>query len=92
MDIATTENLENLVRLGQNLLKKPVTQVSVETGQLEPVVHNDQQSLQEETNEEALVRFAKLLSSEKKDRLGRNYSNVSDTESSMAASLLSSCL
>ncbi|KAI3879328.1 hypothetical protein MKX03_031797 [Papaver bracteatum] len=92
MDIATTENLENLVRLGQNLLKKPVTQVSVETGQLEPVVHNDQQSLQEETNEEALVRFAKLLSSEKKDRLGRNYSNVSDTESSMDASLLSSCL
>ncbi|KAI3957186.1 hypothetical protein MKW92_032474 [Papaver armeniacum] len=92
MDIATTENLENLVRLGQNLLKKPVTQVSVETGQLEPVVHNDQQSLQEESNEEALVRFAKLLSNEKKDRLGRNYNNISNTESAMDASLLSSCL
>ncbi|KAI3896208.1 hypothetical protein MKX03_023358 [Papaver bracteatum] len=92
MDIATTENLENLVRLGQDLLKKPVTQVSVETGQLEPVVYNDQQNLQEETNEEALVRFAKLLSSEKKDRLRRNHSNVLDTESAMAASLLSSCL
>ncbi|XP_026443315.1 patatin-like protein 2 [Papaver somniferum] len=92
MDIATKENLENLVRLGQDLLKKPVTQVSVETGQLEPVVHNEQESRQQETNEEALARFAKLLSSERKDRLGRNYSNESDTESAMDASLLSSCL
>ncbi|KAI3879329.1 hypothetical protein MKX03_031798 [Papaver bracteatum] len=92
MDTTTTENLENLVRLGRNLLKKPVTKVSVETGQLEPVVHHDQQNIQEETNEEALVRFAKLLSSEKKDRLGRNYNNVSDTESVMDPSLLSSCL
>ncbi|KAI3910729.1 hypothetical protein MKW92_041313 [Papaver armeniacum] len=92
MDIATTENLENLVSLGQDLLKKPVTQVSVETGQLEPVVHNYQENLQQETNEEALVRFAKLLSSEKKNRLGRNYSNMSDTESAMDASLLSSAL
>ncbi|KAI3891919.1 hypothetical protein MKX03_026327 [Papaver bracteatum] len=88
MDIATKENLECLVRLGQELLKKPITQVSVETGKLEPVlVHNDQENLwHQETNEEALVRFAKLLSSEKKDRLKRNI------DSAMAASFASSGL
>ncbi|KAI3950263.1 hypothetical protein MKX01_016911 [Papaver californicum] len=92
MDLATKENLESLVRVGQELLKKPVTQVSVETGQLEPLVHNDQENLHEETNEEALVRFAKLLSSEKKDRLRRNYGDISDTENPMVAGLASSGL
>ncbi|KAI3961391.1 hypothetical protein MKW92_045622 [Papaver armeniacum] len=88
MDIATKENLECLVRVGQELLKKPITQVSVETGKLEPVlVHNDQENIwHQETNEEALVRFAKLLSSEKKDRLRRNVDNA------MASSFASSGL
>ncbi|XP_026424034.1 patatin-like protein 2 [Papaver somniferum] len=77
IDIATKENLESLVRVGQDLLKKPVTQVSVETGHLEPVVHNDQENLLHlETNQEALVRFAKLLSSETKDRIRRKNSGM----------------
>ncbi|MCL7021450.1 hypothetical protein MKW94_029925 [Papaver nudicaule] len=92
MDIATKENLDNLVRVGEELLKKPVTQVSVNTGALEPVIHDNLG--REETNEEALVRFAKLLSNERKDRLERkDGGDVSeDTESAMAASLASSSL
>ncbi|KAI3935881.1 hypothetical protein MKX01_004608 [Papaver californicum] len=86
MDIATKENLESLVRVGQELLKKPVTQVSVETGELEPMVHDEEENLcHQETNEEALLRIAKLLSSEKKDRL-----RIKD--SAMAASFASSGL
>lgn len=61
MDIATTENMETLVQIGNNLLKKPVSRVNLETGQYEPV-HG------EGTNEEALIRFAYLLSHEKKLR------------------------
>ncbi|KAI3867264.1 hypothetical protein MKW98_001698 [Papaver atlanticum] len=77
MDIATKENLESLVRVGEELLKKPVTQVNVETGHLEPVVHNDQENLlHQETNQEALIRFAKLLSSERKDRIRRKNSGM----------------
>ncbi|KAG5593785.1 hypothetical protein H5410_035017 [Solanum commersonii] len=37
MDIATTENMETLVQIGNNLLKKPVSRVNLETGQYEPV-------------------------------------------------------
>ncbi|MCL7030821.1 hypothetical protein MKW94_024582 [Papaver nudicaule] len=93
MDIATKENLDNLVRVGEELLKKPVTQVSVNTGALEPVIHENLG--REETNEEALVRFAELLSNERKDRLKRSKDNgdvSEDTESAMAASLASSSL
>ncbi|KAK4733556.1 hypothetical protein R3W88_007817 [Solanum pinnatisectum] len=61
MDIATTENMETLVQIGNNLLKKPVSRVNLETGQYEPV-HG------EGTNAEALIRFANLLSHEKKLR------------------------
>lgn len=61
MDIATTENMQALVQIGNNLLKKPVSRVNLETGQFEPV-HR------EGTNEEALIRFANLLSLEKKLR------------------------
>ncbi|XP_055826871.1 patatin-like protein 3 [Solanum dulcamara] len=61
MDIATTENMQALVQIGYNLLKKPVSRINLETGQFEPV-HR------EGTNEEALIRFANLLSLEKKLR------------------------
>ncbi|XP_009626816.1 patatin-like protein 3 isoform X1 [Nicotiana tomentosiformis] len=61
MDIATTKNMQTLVQIGNNLLKKPVSRVNLETGQYEPVQG-------EGTNEEALIRFAKLLSQEKKLR------------------------
>ncbi|XP_058221040.1 patatin-like protein 2 [Rhododendron vialii] len=60
VDIATKENLEDLVKVGENLLKKPVARVNLETGIAE--------SSDQETNEQALQRFAKLLSNEKRLR------------------------
>ncbi|GFS46559.1 phospholipase A 2A [Actinidia rufa] len=60
VDVATKKNLDNLVKVGEGLLKKPVSRVNLETGLVEP---SDQ-----ETNEEALRRFAKILSKEKRLR------------------------
>ncbi|KAJ6337851.1 hypothetical protein OIU76_007518 [Salix suchowensis] len=60
VDIATKENLENLVEVGQKLLKKPVSRVNLETGVYEPI--------DKLTNEEALVKFAKILSRQKQLR------------------------
>ncbi|MBA0798066.1 hypothetical protein Gohar_008701 [Gossypium harknessii] len=60
MDISTKENLENLVKLGKELLKKPVSRVNLETGKFEPVDQG--------TNEEALIRLAEVLSEEKRLR------------------------
>ncbi|CAL8102177.1 unnamed protein product [Prunus armeniaca] len=57
VDNSTKENLENLAKIGEELLKKPVSKVNLETGNIEPSKH--------ETNEQALTRFAKLLSQEK---------------------------
>ncbi|CAA6659449.1 unnamed protein product [Spirodela intermedia] len=56
-DISTEENLENL----------PVSRVNLDTGVYEPVGNG------EGTNEEALTRFAKLLSDERKIRQLRLY-------------------
>ncbi|KAJ9166201.1 hypothetical protein P3X46_020983 [Hevea brasiliensis] len=64
VDIATRDNLENLVKVGERLLKKPVSKVNLETGTFEPTNQG--------TNEEALKRFAKLLSQEKQVRLARS--------------------
>ncbi|XP_077213156.1 patatin-like protein 2 isoform X2 [Tasmannia lanceolata] len=61
VDIATKGNLENLVKIGEELLKKPVSRVNLDNGLVEPVKN-------EGTNEEALIRFAKQLSDEKKLR------------------------
>ncbi|WOL20003.1 patatin-like protein 2 isoform X1 [Canna indica] len=60
VDIATKENLENLVRVGEELLHKPVSRVNLETGDFEPCG--------KETNQEALTRFAMMLSQEQKAR------------------------
>ncbi|KAJ6722451.1 PATATIN [Salix koriyanagi] len=57
VDVATKENLENLVNVGEKLLKKPVSRVNLDTGVFEPA--------DEMTNEEALIKMAKLLSREK---------------------------
>ncbi|XP_062157622.1 patatin-like protein 2 [Alnus glutinosa] len=57
VDVATTKNLDDLVKAGEALLKKPVSRVNLETGIFEVANH--------ETNEEALKRFAKLLSQER---------------------------
>ncbi|KAJ6990215.1 hypothetical protein NC653_018681 [Populus alba x Populus x berolinensis] len=59
VDIATKENLENLVKVGEDLLKSPVSHINLDTGGYEPVKDGG-------TYEEALQRFAKLLSEERK--------------------------
>ncbi|ESW28808.1 hypothetical protein PHAVU_002G019800 [Phaseolus vulgaris] len=61
VDIATTENLNNLVKVGENLLKKTVTRVNLDTGLYEPAPDKG-------TNEEALKRFAKSLSEARKNK------------------------
>ncbi|GAV82040.1 Patatin domain-containing protein [Cephalotus follicularis] len=60
VDIATEENLENLVKVGEKLLKKPVSRVNLERG--------DYESINWKSNEEGLIRLADVLSKEKKIR------------------------
>ncbi|XP_050388325.1 patatin-like protein 2 [Argentina anserina] len=60
VDIATHENLNNLEKVGEELLKKPVSRVNMETGMFEPA--------HQSTNEEALVRVAGILSRERRVR------------------------
>ncbi|KAF9622682.1 hypothetical protein IFM89_032603 [Coptis chinensis] len=64
VDIATTENLMSLVQIGNGLLKRPVSRVNMETGKQEELKG-------EGTNEEALVRFAKKLCNERRQRQGK---------------------
>jgi len=49
IDIATKENMEKLSEIGERLLKKPVSQINLETGLFEPLGDG-------ETNEDALRR------------------------------------
>ncbi|CDP01334.1 unnamed protein product [Coffea canephora] len=76
VDMASDENLQNLVRVGEELLKKPVSRVNLQTGAFEP--------LNKGTNEDALKRLAETLSKEKRlqdvrspnahvAKRGRNY-------------------
>ncbi|EXB86649.1 Patatin group A-3 [Morus notabilis] len=65
VDIATKENLNELVKVGEALLKKPVSRVNLETGVCEPSHHHV-------TNEEALIRVAGILSRERKAREARS--------------------
>ncbi|CAH2042617.1 unnamed protein product, partial [Thlaspi arvense] len=60
VDKATKENMNELVKVGERLLEKPVSRINLETGLVEPC--------DKETNEEALRRFAKILSDEKRVR------------------------
>ncbi|XP_039145324.1 patatin-like protein 2 [Dioscorea cayenensis subsp. rotundata] len=62
VDVSTKENLADLVKVGEQLLKKPVSRVNLETGVFEPVGNG------EGSNEEALKRFAKILSEERRLR------------------------
>ena len=62
VDIATPQNLIKLVKIGEELIKKPVSRVNLETGRYETVDG-------EGSNEEALTKFAKLLHQERKLRL-----------------------
>ncbi|KAL5712682.1 hypothetical protein ACHQM5_014828 [Ranunculus cassubicifolius] len=63
-DISTKENMSNLVKIGNELLKKPVSRVNIETGKQEEIKD-------EGTNEEALTRYAKILCNERRQRLGK---------------------
>ncbi|KAI9201251.1 hypothetical protein LWI28_020742 [Acer negundo] len=60
VDIATKEDLDSLVRVGEKLLKKPVSKVNFETGVFEPCNQG--------TNEQALIKTAEVLSKEKRIR------------------------
>ncbi|CAL4983233.1 unnamed protein product [Urochloa decumbens] len=68
VDIATKENMEALIGIGNELLKKPVSRVNIDTGVYEPVNG-------EGTNKEALARFAKILSDERRLRQSKLNSN-----------------
>eukprot|EP00253_Pinus_taeda_P022029 PITA_22029 len=63
-DLSTKKNLEELVKIGKNLLDAPVSRANIETGVFEQVTG-------EGTNRDALTRFAKALSDERKLRLSR---------------------
>lgn len=49
VDISTEENLRNLVTVGEELLKKPVSKVNLSTGVCEPISQH--------SNEEILKRY-----------------------------------
>ncbi|GMH25233.1 hypothetical protein Nepgr_027076 [Nepenthes gracilis] len=61
LDAATRKNLGDLVKIGEALLKKPVSRLNPETGDYQPIPNAG-------TNEEALKRFARKLSDERKRR------------------------
>ncbi|GJN33114.1 hypothetical protein PR202_gb21680 [Eleusine coracana subsp. coracana] len=62
VDVATKENMAELVRIGERMLARTVSRVDMETGKPVPVP-------EEGTNADALTRFAKLLSQERKARM-----------------------
>ncbi|CAL9127206.1 unnamed protein product [Musa textilis] len=61
VDVSTTENLQELVQIGKNLLKKPVSRVNLETGVFEELDG-------EGTNADALTHLAQRLSQERRLR------------------------
>ncbi|CAH9124611.1 unnamed protein product [Cuscuta epithymum] len=63
-DDASVKNMGLLEQIGNGLLKKSVSRLNLDSGRFEAVQG-------EGTNEEALTRFAKLLSHERKFRRGR---------------------
>ncbi|PWZ57310.1 Patatin-like protein 2 [Zea mays] len=62
VDVSTAENLNRLVDVGRGLLKKPACKVNIETGKNEPDGKRG-------TNEDELVRFAKMLVRERRARI-----------------------
>ncbi|KAH6773913.1 phospholipase A 2A [Perilla frutescens var. frutescens] len=65
VDVATKENLDTLVTIGEELLSSTVSRVDLRTGLTKPVQGGG-------TNEEALKRFSHLLSNERKLRLWKS--------------------
>ncbi|EXB86651.1 Patatin group A-3 [Morus notabilis] len=64
VDMATEENLGNLVKIGEALLKKSISRVNLDSGIYE--------TFHETTNEEALRRVARMLSRERMTREARS--------------------
>jgi hypothetical protein len=64
VDNSTPKNLQDLIKVGNDLLKSRVAEVDVTTGIYQPADYN-------ETNEEALKKFAKKLSDERKQRMAK---------------------
>ncbi|KAL7129706.1 hypothetical protein ABFS83_13G086000 [Erythranthe nasuta] len=60
VDVAPKKNLKDLVKVGEKLLKKPISTPNLHTQDYVPST--------QETNEEALIRLAKILSKEKRLR------------------------
>ncbi|KAM5558753.1 patatin-like protein 2 [Rosa sericea] len=57
VDIATEKNLDHLLKVGEGLLRQPISRVNLETGRFEACNH--------ETNKEALIRFGFYIFIEK---------------------------
>ncbi|CAH1442757.1 unnamed protein product [Lactuca virosa] len=78
LDLAAQENLENLVKVGQELLKKQVTRVNLDTGKHEPYHPYT-------TNEMALIKFAKVLHQEKNGiEMVNNTDRITRLETNLA--------
>ncbi|WVZ92494.1 hypothetical protein U9M48_038554 [Paspalum notatum var. saurae] len=69
VDVSTEENLNRLVDVGKGLLKKPACKVNIETGKNEPDANRG-------TNEDELIRFAKMLVKERRARLKKMGNNT----------------
>lgn len=69
MDLSTKENLQNLVKVGEALLKQTVSRVNLLTGVYEPISEGT-------TNAQALTSFAKTLSDERKIRLAKKIQSA----------------
>lgn len=65
VDVATNENLNQLLKIGEKLLQKPVSRVNLETGLFESIENGG-------TNADTLKKFAKLLSEERRLREKRS--------------------
>ncbi|CAK8539752.1 unnamed protein product [Lathyrus sativus] len=65
VDLSTTDNLNNLVKVGENLLKKKFTRVNLDSGVFETVP--DKGTIQKE-----LKRFANLLSEIRKQKKSKH--------------------
>ncbi|XP_073042673.1 patatin-like protein 2 isoform X2 [Primulina eburnea] len=73
VDVSTKKNLDELVKIGQNLLNGPCSRVDLQAGVSEPIVNGG-------TNKDALIKFAKILSDEQKLRRSNAATqNNSDT-------------
>ncbi|GMI98016.1 phospholipase A IVA [Hibiscus trionum] len=73
-DTSTKENMDNLVKKGENLLDKTVSRINLDSGLYEPVENGG-------SNAEALQRFAKLLSDERKLRRSNSPSSQANESS-----------